>query len=252
MSKVWLILRKELREIFQQRPLIYSLCVVPLIIVVLAGIVLYRTQASQLKVPSNAQIDAPKVITTAQVNVGSLFRMYLLIEPLFIPATIAAYSIVGEKNSHTLEPLLATPLETWQLLMAKSFSAMIPAIAATWISAGLYIAELSIFTEPGVLGQIITPAYLILLLLTAPVVTLTPVALTVMASSRVNEPRAAAQVSTVIFIVLVLIFSRVGFGQVISSLASFIATIIMAVVGIALFWIATGIFQRESILTRWK
>jgi hypothetical protein len=74
----------------------------------------------------------------------------------------------------------------------------------------------------------------------------------VMASSRFNEPRAAAQISTVIFIVLLLIFSRTGFGQVISPFASYISTIIIAAVGIVLFWIAIGIFQRESILTRWK
>jgi ABC-2 type transport system permease protein len=252
MNKVWLILSKELREIFQQRPLIYSLCVVPLIIIIIAGIVLYSTHTSLLKLPPNAQINATTAIKTAQVSVGNLFRMYLLIEPLFIPATIAAYSIVGEKNSRTLEPLLATPLETWQLLMAKSLSAMLPAIAATWISAGLFAAELAFFTVPGVLGQVITPAYLILLVLTAPVLTLTPVALTVMASSRFNEPRSAAQISSVIFIVLLLIFSRVGFGEVISPLASYISTIIIAAVGIVLFWIAIGIFQRESILTRWK
>jgi ABC-2 type transport system permease protein len=252
MNKVWLILRKELREIFQQRPLIYSLCVVPLIIVILAGIVLYSAHTSLLKVPPNAQVDTTSAIKDAQVSVGNIFRMYLLIEPLFIPATIAAYSIVGEKNSHTLEPLLATPLETWQLLMAKSISAMVPAIVATWISAGVFVAEMGIFTMPGVISQVITPAYLILLLLTAPVLTLTPVALTVMASSRFNEPRTAAQVSTVIFVVLVLILSRVGGGQVISPLASFISAIIVAAVGIVLFWIATGIFQRESILTRWK
>ncbi len=252
MNKVWLILHKELREIFQQRPLIYSLCIVPLIFVILAGIVLYTTHTSLLKPPPNAQINPTAAIETAQVSVGNLFRMYFLIESLFIPAMIAAYSIVGEKNSHTLEPLLATPVETWQLLMAKSLSAMIPAILATWLSTGLFIAEMAMFTAPGVIGQVITPGYLVLLLLTAPVVTLTPVALTVMASSRFNEPRTAAQFSSVIFVVLVLVFSRVGFGEVISPLASLLVTAIMAVIGIVLFWIAIGIFQRESILTRWK
>ena len=251
MKKVWLILRKELKEIIQQRPLILTLCTVPLLFVVLGGWILYSTQASRLSISSGGQTDLASAITT-ELDVGNLLRMYFLVMPLFLPAIIAAYSIVGEKNSHTLEPLLATPLETWQLLTAKSLSAMIPAIAATWVSAGLYIAELAIFTVPGVLGQVITPAYLILLILTAPVLTLTPVALTVMASSRFNEPRTAAQASSVIFVVLVLVFSSVGRGQVISPLASFISTFIMAAVGMVLFWIAMGIFQRESILTRWK
>lgn len=251
MNKVWLILRKELKEIFQQRPLIYSLCVVPLIIVVLAGVVLFNTQPSKLPKPTGGQL-SPAIVENTEASVGGVFRMYMLIEPLFIPAMIAAYSIVGEKNNKTLEPLLATPLKTWQLLMAKSLSAMLPAIAVTWISAGIFVVELAIFTVPGVLGQVMTPAYLILLLLAAPILTLTPVALTVMASSRFNEPRAAAQISTVIFVVLMLIFSRTGFGQVISPAASYLATAILIVVGVGLFWMAIGIFQRESILTRWK
>jgi ABC-2 type transport system permease protein len=251
MKKVWLILRKELREILQQRALLFSLGVVPLFLVVLAGIVLYETQASRLSVSSGGQIDLTSAINT-EVNVSDFFRMYLLVLPVFVPGIIAAYSIVGEKNNRTLEPVLATPIETWQLLMAKSLSAMIPAILATWISAGIFVAELAFFTVPGVLGQIISPAYLVLLLLTAPVLTLTPVALTVMASSRLNDPRAAAQVSTVIFIVLMLIFSIGGRGQVISPLVSFLTTIVMGGVGIILFWIAIGIFQRETILTRWK
>jgi hypothetical protein len=51
---------------------------------------------------------------------------------------------------------------------------------------------------------------------------------------------------------LVLILSRIGPGQVLNPLESFLATIILLAIGTALFWIATGIFQRESILTRWK
>jgi ABC-2 type transport system permease protein len=251
MSKVWLILQKEIKEIFQQRPLIFSLCAVPLIIVIVSGIVLFNTQASRLPTPTHGQL-TPSLIINAQVDIGSVLRMYVLIEALFVPAMIAAYSIVGEKNNRTLEPVLATPVETWQLLTAKSLSAMLPTIAVTWLSAGLYVLELAIFTEPGVLGQVISAGYLLLLLLAAPVVTLTPVALSVMASSRLNEPRAVTQLSAAIFVVLVLIFSRVGFGQVISPWASLSVTVIMAVIGIALFSIAIAIFQRESILTRWK
>jgi uncharacterized membrane protein len=56
----------------------------------------------------------------------------------------------------------------------------------------------------------------------------------------------------VIFVVLVLILSRVSAGQIPNPLTSFIASIIITAIGIGLFWIATGIFQRESILTRWK
>lgn len=236
MNKVGLVLRKELRDIFQYRPLIYSLCVMPLIIVFLAGFVQYKASRD----PSS------------EIAVGSLFRLYVLAEPLIIPTMIAAYSIVGEKNSHTLEPFLAAPVETWQLLLAKGLAAVVPATLATWISGGIFIAELAVFTTPAVFAQVITPGWLVLVLLAAPALTLTPTALTVMTSSRVNDPRAASQVASLIFIALLLVFSTVGRSLVISPVVSFEITVILVVVGIALLRVAVSIFQRDAILTRWK
>ena len=51
--------------------------------------------------------------------------MFMLI-PLFIPVNIAAYSIVGEKTTHSLEPLLATPISTGELLAGKNLASVIP------------------------------------------------------------------------------------------------------------------------------
>ncbi len=240
MNKVWVVLRKELKDIFQQRALIYSLCVIPLVIVFLAGFVLYKAQSS-----GGTDLQT-------QIDIGNLFRLYILIEPLFIPAMIAAYSIVGEKNNRTLEPVLAAPIETWQLLLGKSLSAILPAILATWISGGIFMAEISAFTSPAAFSQIITPGWLVMLLVTAPVFTLTPVAITVMTSSRLNDPRAAAQISSLVFIALMLIFTSVGRSLVLSPSLALVIAIILAVVGIVLQRMAIGVFQREVILTRWK
>ncbi len=250
MNKVWLVLRKELKEIFQQRALIYSLCVVPVLIVLLAGFVL--ASANRQNNAASAGGGSNSGGQDAEISIGSLFRLYVLVEPLFIPAMIAAYSIIGEKNSRTLEPLLATPVETWQLLLAKSLSAIIPATLATWISGGIFMAEMAAFTSPGVFAQVITPGWLILILLTAPVLTLIPVALAVMTSSRFNDPRTTSQITSLIFIVLLLIFSTTGRSLFFSPLLSFEITFIFLVVGIAMLRVAVRIFQREAILTNWK
>jgi len=236
MNKVWIILRKELRDIFQYRPLIYSLCVMPLIIVFLSGFVLF-----------NASHDPG-----SQADIGNLFRLYVLAEPLIIPTIIAAYSIVGEKNSHTLEPVLATPVETWQLLAAKCLASVIPATLATWISGGLFVAEMAAFTTPAAFAQVITPGWLVLMILAAPALTLTPTALTVMTSSRINEPRAASQVASLFFVAILLVFSTVGRALVISPLLSLGITVVLVVLGIILLRMATAVFQREAILTHWK
>ena len=56
---------------------------------------------------------------------------------------LAAHAIVGEKQARTLEPLLATPLTTLELLMAKVAGALIPTLAISTgglIAYGLVIA----------------------------------------------------------------------------------------------------------------
>jgi ABC-2 type transport system permease protein len=252
MEKIWLVLHKELKEIIQQRALLYSLFVLPIVIVIMSGVVLSRSVGSG---STGGNITGPTDVARieqTQISVGNIFRLYLLAECLITPAMIAAYSIVGEKNSRTLEPLLATPVETWQLLLAKSLSAMMPAVAATWISSALFAIEIFVFTSPAVFSQVITPGWIILLLFTAPVLTLTPVAFSVMTSSRFNDPRASSQISSLIFVALLLIITTAGRSVAISPMTAILATIILLFIGGLLLWGATRVFQRENILTQWK
>ena len=254
MSKVWLVLQKELIEIAQQRTLVLSLLLIPLLIIVATGYLLKNPlSAGSTSLPaSDPRLGGLTAEQIAQIEIGSMFRMYLLAQPLLIPAMIAAYSIVGEKNNRTLEPLLAAPVRTWQLLSAKSLSAMLPALVATWISGIIFIAEVALFTSPPVFALVITPGWLIIMILTVPVLMLTPVAVTVMISSRFNDPRTTSQVGSLIFVVLVLAFTLFGSNLVISPLTSLMITALLAFIGVGLLWGATQVFQRENILTRWS
>lgn len=49
-----------------------------------------------------------------------------------IAKNIATFSIVEEKQTKTLEPLLATPVQTWELLIGKALSGAIPAVIMSW------------------------------------------------------------------------------------------------------------------------
>ena len=51
---------------------------------------------------------------------------------------LAAHAIVGEKQARTLEPLLATPLTTLELLMAKVLGALLPTLAISLVGLALY------------------------------------------------------------------------------------------------------------------
>jgi ABC-2 type transport system permease protein len=254
MNKVWLVLQKELKEIVQQRTLVLSLLLIPLLIIVATGFSLINPlRAGTVSGPTNAP-NSVKIseVQTAQIKIGNLFRIYLLAQPLLIPAMIAAYSIVGEKNNRTLEPLLAAPVQTWQLLSAKSLSAMLPALFTTWISCGIFIAEVALLTSPVVFTHVVTSGWLILMIFTVPVLMVIPVSVTVMISSRFNDPRTTAQVSSLIFVALVIAFTLFGSNLALSPLVSIVITIIALFIGVGLLWSATQVFQREKILTRWS
>src|SRR5258708_32441224 len=114
---------------------------------------------------------------------------------MIVPSTIAAYSIIGEKTSHTLDPLLATPVRRWQLLAGKMLAALLPAVLVTWVSGGLFIAELAILTDANVVSHVVTGGWLILFIASTPLLGLIAVAVMTAISSRVNDTRTAQQLS---------------------------------------------------------
>jgi ABC-2 type transport system permease protein len=61
-----------------------------------------------------------------QLFIFQQFLIVFLLMPVTGAMALAAHAIVGEKQARTLEPLLATPLTTLELLMAKVLGALIP------------------------------------------------------------------------------------------------------------------------------
>jgi ABC-2 type transport system permease protein len=172
---------------------------------------------------------------------------------MIVPSIVAAYSIIGEKNNHTLEPVLATPVRSWQFLTGKILSAVLPAMIVTWISGGLFIAELALFTDANVVSHVVTAGWLTLFLAGTPLLGLIAVAVMTAISSRVNDTRTAQQLSVWgIVPVAGLILGELSGQFELTVLVAVIATGILILLAILLTWGAAQLFQRESILTRWK
>jgi len=184
----------------------------------------------------------------------SVFLLMFMILPLAIPATIASYSIVGEKTTRTLEPLLATPVTTFELLAGKAAGAAIPAILATWGAFMIFAGGALILSiGPAVVARLFDPLWLMAVFLVGPLLAIASVSVAVMVSSRVSDPRVAEQLSVLVILPLIGMF----FGQI-TGLVLINETLILwmaaslIVIDSLLFWIALRLFQRESILTRWK
>jgi len=86
-----------------------------------------------------------------------------------------------------------------------------------------------------------------------PLLAIAGVSIAVMISSRVNDPRVAEQISAVFVLPLVGLFVGQSTGlffineQIILWMA-----IGLLILDVGLFAFATQLFQRETILTRWK
>jgi len=254
MHKVLIILRKECIEIVQQRILLFSMLLPPLIFVVIPLFFLQLggngSKASSLNVPS---LQGLTLHEYTQGLVGTEFSNIFLLLSMIVPSTIAAYSIIGEKNSHTLEPLLATPVRRWQLLAGKMLVALLPAVLVTWVSGGLFIAELAILTDANVVSHVVTGGWLILFIAGTPLLGLIAVAVMTAISSRVNDTRTAQQLSIWAVVPIAGIILGELSGQFeLTVLVAVIATGILIPLAILLTWGAAQLFQRETILTRWN
>ncbi len=254
MHKVLVILRKEFMEIVQQRVLLLSILLPPLLFVVIPLFYLQLggngSKASSLHVPS---LQGLTLHEYTQGLVGTLFSNIFLLLSMIVPSTIAAYSIIGEKNSHTLEPLLATPVRRWQLLAGKMLAALLPAVLVTWVGGGLFIAELAIVTDANVVSHVVTGGWLILFIASTPLLGLIAVAVMTAISSRVNDTRTAQQLSIWAVVPIAGIILGELFGQFeLTVLVAVIATVVLIPLAILLTWGAAQLFQRETILTRWK
>ena len=104
-----------------------------------------------------------------------------------------------------------------------------------------------------VFAAIVTPAWLLVLVLCTPLLALIAIAGMVAISARVNDPRTAQQLSGISVVPIMAIF----FGQltgllVLSPILALAGTAVLGGIAALAVWGATRLFQRETILTRWS
>jgi ABC-2 type transport system permease protein len=263
MNKVLTIIDKEWSEVFKNPMVLLTVLLLPLIFTVLPLILLYfMTRGggdTSLLVsdmpPQFAQacgtLSGPECTEVFLIN---QFMLLFMMMPLAIPAAIAAYSIVGEKATRCLEPLLATPITTVQLLVGKAAAAAIPAIGATWAAFAIFTIGVRLMvSSPIVAEHILAPHWLLAVLVVGPLMAITAVNVSVIVSSRVSDPRAAEQISMLVLIPVLGVFFGQLLGLFLLDVRFILVTaFVLLLADIALIYLGVGLFQRETILTKWK
>jgi ABC-2 type transport system permease protein len=260
MKKAWIVFGKEWYEIWKNKLLVYTVLFPPIVLAIIPLVMIYLTRNEPVS-PQDVQIYGQFLklfpqLTLQEVLQYALLNQFLLMflmMPVIIPTTIAAFSIIGEKSQKSLEPLLATPISVMQLLLGKALAAVIPALLVTWFAFLVFYVGAFFMTSAALLHVLLTPMWLLVMFVISPLFCALAVAIGVIVSSRVTDTRVAQQISGVIVLpVLALAFLQT-FANVVYTMRTFVvASIALAVIDAAVFYIGSKLFQRETILTRWK
>lgn len=181
------------------------------------------------------------------------FLILLVLTPVAGSMSIAAYSVIGEKQARTLEPLLATPLTTFELLSAKVLGSLAPSLALTFGSFALYLAAAVVFARPGAYLSLLVPRSIAIVFVLGPLAALAALQLAVCVSSRVNDARSAQQIGALIILPIagLLVAQVTGYVVLTPTVIGLIALGLL-LLNAALMTLGIALFDRESILTRWK
>jgi ABC-2 type transport system permease protein len=257
------VIRHEILELSRSRIIFLTMAIVPSVLVLVALL----TEQAILATPDAAfrfEGSMPELLerywneglepkTAVLILLNEQFLTMLLIVATALPSTVASHAVIGEKVERTLEPVLATPVATVELLLGKTFVSIVPGVLFTWIAYGATIAGFAWMSPPVVLASATRPVWPLAFAALAPLVACTSALTSIAVSSRVNDPRTAQGLAG--FLVIPLL--GMGISALLGAITIDVSWIVwgvalMTAIDAALLAIAVRLFSRETILTRWR
>ncbi len=259
-SIVTAVVRRELLEIVRNRTLLAAIVVPPVLLVSLPILVTSFGTKTDLppQVIQNVIASRPEWAAFNPKQIADAFGLqqmmvFFLLMPATIPLAIASYSIVGEKQTRSLEAVIAAPISTEELLTGKAIAAIVPAVGTVWLAYGALILISGVVLGPELARIVVDPTWLVTVFALGPAIGLVSVVAGVAISSRVGDPRSAQQIGTVIVLPLVgFMVIQLSSGQLLAARQYLAAAGVVTIVGLVGLRVAARLFGRETILTRWK
>jgi len=214
------LIKKDIRSITANKQVFTVLLIVPLVLtIVLPSIFVFvLTQAPDAasdfqklldKLPiTNGEYSQQQIMLRLVLNY--IMPPFFLIIPIMASSVMAASSFVGEKEKHTLETLLYSPLTLKQLFQSKILAGFLVGMMVSYISfaAMLLVLEVEAFFLTGCLAMP-NISWLLIMLLIAPAFSLIAIALTVRSSAKAKTIEEAQQRAVfLIFPILALVIGQ--------------------------------------------
>jgi ABC-2 type transport system permease protein len=230
------VFRKEVREFRRNRFVIGTMAVLPLVFLITPLLTIF-------KIPADASGPQVKAV------VGTI-SLLLLIVPIALPPVIAAYSVVGERDQGTLEPVLTTPVTPSELLLGKAAAAFVPSVGMAYAIYFVVLISVRLGAAPVVTDVVWHAPQLLAQLLFIPLLALWAIWVGIGISSRANDVRVAQQLATVAGLPLLGLTALLSYQVVTPSVPLAIGlALALLVVDLVAWRVVSRLFDSERLVT---
>jgi ABC-2 type transport system permease protein len=235
-QRVRAVVRKEVREFRRNRFVVGTMSALPLVFLITPLLTIF-------KIPDSAS--GPQV----RAAVGTISLLMLII-PIVLPPVIAAYSVVGERDQGTLEPVLTTPIRAVELLVGKALAAFLPSVGLAYAIYVVVLLSVRFGAAHVVTDVVWHPPQVLAQLLFTPLLALWSIWIGIGISTRVSDVRVAQQLATLAGLPLLGFTSLISFQLIKPSvpLAAGLALALLAV-DIAAARAVSRLFDTERLVT---
>ena len=227
---------KELRVYRHNRFVILTMAFLPVLFIALPIVQLLTASASE----ASSKLDA---------RVG-ISLLYLLLIPAIVPSTLAAYSVVGEREQGTLEPVLITPIRREEFLVGKALAVAAPTLTIAYTLFGIFLAIAKLFANHVIASAVFAGSHILVQLLFTPLLAGWSIWVGIAISARSSDIRVAQQLSVFASLPPLAIIALMQFKVVPPSTGLALALAAALLIVDALGWRAVAaIFDRERLIT---
>jgi ABC-type transport system involved in multi-copper enzyme maturation permease subunit len=231
--RVRAILRKELREYRRNRSLVVGMAIIPLIFLIQPLIDIFALPAS----------------CASSLRHGDPL-LYMLGIPALVPAVMAAYAVVGERQQGTLEPLLTTPIRREEFLLGKALAVLVPSAAIAYALYALVLACVELFANPAVASALVRGSELLAQLLFTPLLAGWSIWVGIAISTRSSDVRVAQQLGMLASLPSIAVTTLIAFNMIHATTGLAVGLAAALLLANRLGWrLVSAMFDRERLIT---
>jgi ABC-2 type transport system permease protein len=234
--RVGAVIRKELAEFRRNRLIVGTAAVLPVIFLIGPTVEILTLKASALNAAADKRVE---------------YALFLpLMVSVLVPAVLSAYSVVGEREQGTLEPVLTTPVGRAELLVGKAAAVFMSAVVVGYLIFGVVVGITQLAAASPVAAAVLHAPQLPAALVFIPLLAAWAIWAGLAISTRVSDTRVAQQLSVLGSLPPVVLAALMSF-RVINPTFGLVTALAggLLAADCAACLLVAGLFDRERLIT---